>query len=72
MSQVIQTELSDYVVKELGKLSAQTKKTKAYHINKAIQMYINNYTDFDTALDRLQNLNDEVISTKQMNELLDL
>ena len=72
MSQVIITKISNSIAKELENLSDETKRTKAFHVSKAIEIYVQNYSDFNIALDRFNNPNDKVISSKQMNELLDL
>ena len=72
MSQIIQAKISNSIAEELENLSNETKQTKAYHVNKAIQIYVNHYADLSTALDRLQNNNDKVISSRQMNEFLNL
>lgn len=72
MSQVILTKISDHIMKKLENLSQETEQTKTFHINKAIEIYIHNYTCCDIAFDRLCNRNDEVISSKEMIGLLDL
>ncbi|MCF6269504.1 MAG: hypothetical protein L3J41_07330 [Melioribacteraceae bacterium] len=70
MSQLLKTRISDTLSKELDNLSEETNKTKTFHVNKALEVYIHQYSDLQIALDRLHNKNDEVISNKKMVEIL--
>ena len=70
MSQVISVNISDTTIKELEKISEETQQTKAYHIKKAVGIYVAKYSDYQIALDRFQNKNDEVLSNEQMKEFL--
>lgn len=72
MNQIITTKISNSIAKELENLSDETMQTKAFHVSKAIEIYVQNYSDFNIAFDRFKNPNDKVISSEQMNELLDL
>jgi len=72
MSQLIKIRISDTLSKELDNLSEETNQTKTFHVNKALEIYIHSYSDLQIALDRLHNQNDEVISSKEMIEIIDL
>ena len=72
MSQVISIRVTDEIANELENISAETERAKTFHVNKAIEAYIQNYADLQIALDRLHNQNDEVISSKEMREMLEL
>ncbi len=72
MSQVISIRVTDDIANELENISKETERARAFHVNKAIEIYIQNYSDLQIALDRLHNQNDEVISSKEMREMLEL
>jgi predicted DNA-binding protein len=72
MSQVINVNISDKMARELKNLSEETQQTKAFHIRKAVEVYVTKYSDYRIALRRLQNEADEIISNKQMKEFLGL
>lgn len=72
MSQVISIRVTDDIANELENIAVETERAKAFHVNKAIEAYIQNYADLQIALDRLHNQNDEIISSKEMKEMLEL
>lgn len=72
MSQVFSIRISDEIANELENIADETERAKAFHINKAIEAYIQNYADIQIALDRLNNPNDEIISSDEMREMLEL
>ena len=70
MSQVISIRLPDDLVTRLAEISKETERPKSFHIEKALETYIQEYADLQIALDRLNDPDDEVISSKKMWELL--
>jgi len=72
MSQVISIRLPDNLAKLLTEISNQTKRSKSFHIQKALETYIKEYADLQIALDRLNDPNDKVVSSKDMRQLLGL
>ena len=60
------------IAKQIYKLSKETKKTSTYHINKALENYIEENEDLQTAKERLKDKNDIVISSKQLRKSLGL
>lgn len=71
MSKVISIKLSDKIEEKLTEISKETEKAKSYHIQKAIEDYIVQFDDYQIALDRLNDSNDEIISAEEVKELLD-
>lgn len=51
------------IAKELENIADETERAKVFHVNNAIESYIQNYEDLQIALDRLHNPNDEIISS---------
>jgi len=72
MSQVISIRISDEISKELENIAEETERAKAFHVNKAIESYIQNYADLQIALDRLHNPNDVTITSEEMRQMLEL
>ncbi len=72
MSQVISIRLPDNLAKLLTEISNQTERPKSFHIQKALETYIKEYADLQIALDRLNDPNDKVVSSKDMRQLLGL
>jgi RHH-type rel operon transcriptional repressor/antitoxin RelB len=56
----------------LKTLSETIDRSKAYIIKKALQAYLEDYSDYLIALERLNNKNDKVISSDEMRELIGL
>jgi len=57
--------------KKLTEISKETERTKSFHIQKAIENYIEQFADYQFALDRLNDSNDEIISADEMRKLID-
>jgi len=56
----------------LKSLSETIDRSKAYIIKKALQAYLEDYSDYLIAQERLNNKNDKVISSDEMRELIGL
>ena len=62
--------VSDEVFSELEKLAELTERSKSYLVKKAIKQYLKEYADYKIALDRLNDKDDKIISSKEMRKLL--
>lgn len=56
----------------LKSLSETIDRSKAYIIKKALQAYLEDYSDYLIAQERLNDKNDNVISSEEMRELIGL
>jgi len=56
----------------LKSLSETIDRSKAYIIKKALQAYLEDYSDYLVAQERLNDKNDKVVSSKEMRELIGL
>lgn len=56
----------------LNNLSQIIDRSKAYIIKKALQEYLENYSDYLIAQERLNDISDKSISPGEMRELLGL
>lgn len=62
--------LPETVVSQLDAIAESTERSKSYLIRKAIEQYLSEYVDYQIALDRLNDLNDEIISSKELRKQL--
>jgi len=56
----------------LKSLSETIDRSKAYIIKKALQAYLEDYSDYLIAQERLNDKNDKVVSSEEMRELIGL
>ena len=72
MVKVVSIRIPDEVEKQLNAITKETERAKSFHIQKALETYIDQYADLQIALDRLNDQNDEIISAEEMRKLLGL
>ena len=72
MATTISIRLSEETAKKLEKIANSIDRTKTYLIRKAIEQYLEEYVDYQIALDRLNDINDEIISSKEMRKRLEI
>ena len=66
MSTTISIRLPDSLADELDHISKETERSKSFHIQKAVEIYLTERADFQIALDRSNDHTDPVISLKDM------
>lgn len=72
MSKTLTIKISDAVDKELRRVARETERAKSFHIQKALETYLEQYAEFQVALDRLNDQKDEIISSNEMRKVLGL
>jgi len=72
MSTAVSIRLPDTLAKELAHISEETERPKSFHIQKAIESYIEDFADVQVALDRLRDPKDAVISSAELRISLGL
>ncbi|MCK4358713.1 MAG: ribbon-helix-helix protein, CopG family [Candidatus Cloacimonetes bacterium] len=72
MPHTISLRLQDSTFENLDKLCRELERNKSYIIKKALNQYISSYADYQIALDRLRNKDDEIISSDEMRNRLGL
>lgn len=70
MSVPITLRLSEEIVNQLDDIANSIDRSKSFLIKKAIEQYLEEYADYQIALDRLNDKDDEIISSKEMKKLL--
>jgi RHH-type transcriptional regulator, rel operon repressor / antitoxin RelB len=68
MSTAISIRIPDELAAKLAEIAEETERPKSFHIQKAIESYLNEIADLQVALDRLQDTTDPVISIKDMRK----
>ena len=66
MVKTITIQLPDNLAEKLELLSQKLKNSKSYLTRKAVESLLIEYADYQIALDRLHNKNDEFISPYEM------
>jgi len=72
MSNAVSVRLPAEIVRELEYLANATERSKTYIIRKAIESYLQESADYLIALERLNDKDDEIISSDEMRERLAL
>ena len=70
MSITISLRLDEELVNHLEDIARTTDCSKSHLIREAVEQYVAEYADYQIALDRLNDIHDEIISSAQMRELL--
>ena len=72
MSTAVSIRLSDDIAHELEGLARTIERSKTYIIRKAIESYLREYADYLVAIERLNDKDDEIISSDEMRNRLAL
>jgi RHH-type rel operon transcriptional repressor/antitoxin RelB len=72
MKATVSIRLPDILTKNLDEIAKETERSRSFHIQKAIEMYIEDFADLRIAIDRLRNPKDEIVSSKDLRKSLGL
>mgnify|MGYP001337938436 FL=1 len=72
MSVAISIRLPDELAEHLKGIAKETDRPRSYIIQKAIEVYLEDYSDLQVALDRLRDKTDVVITGKELRKSLGL
>ena len=72
MTTTVSVRLPDKILNELEILTNAIDRSRTYIIRKAIETYLCEYADYQIALERLNDKDDEIISSEEMRERLGL
>ncbi len=70
MSVSVSVRISDETAKALDDVARATDRTKTYLVLQALETYLQEYADYQVALDRLMDKGDPVISSTELQERL--
>ncbi|MFH1258245.1 MAG: DNA-binding protein [Elusimicrobiota bacterium] len=63
--------LPDNLINQIETISNQLERTKSFIVRKALETYFKEYADYQIALDRLNDKDDEIVSSKEMRHLVE-
>ena len=72
MSTAISVRLPKELAEQLDCIAKETERPRSFIIQKALESYIEDFSDLQVALDRLHDKSDPIISGKQMRKSLGL
>jgi len=72
MRSTVSIRLPDELTKHLDDIAKETERPRSFHIQKALEAYIEDFADLRIAIDRLRNPKDVVISEKELRKTLGL
>ena len=72
MSTAVSIRLPDTIAKELDHIAEETERPRSFHVQKALESYIDDFADVQIALDRLRDQKDPVVSSREMRKSLGL
>ncbi len=72
MSIAVSIRLPDVLARELNHLADETERPRSFHIQKALESYIEDFADVQIALDRLRDQKDPIMSGLEMRKSLGL
>jgi RHH-type rel operon transcriptional repressor/antitoxin RelB len=70
MSTAISVRLPENLANHLDNISKETERSRSFIIQKALESYIEDYSELQIALDRLHDKGDEIVSSKEMRKSL--
>jgi len=72
MSTTISVRLPEDIANDLADIASETERSKSFHIQKAVEMYLEEFADVQIALDRLRDKDDLLISGEELREEIGL
>jgi RHH-type rel operon transcriptional repressor/antitoxin RelB len=72
MSTAISVRLPKGLAEQLDHIAEETERPRSYIIQKALESYMEDYSDLQIALDRLHDTTDPVVSGKELRKSLGL
>lgn len=72
MSMAISVRIPENLVTELDEVAKETERSRSFHVQKAIEAYLEDYADLQIAVDRLHDVSDPIISFDEMRQQLGL
>ena len=72
MSIAVSIRLPEIIAKELNHIAEETERPRSFHVQKALESYLDDFADLQIALDRLRDQKDTVVSSREMRKSLGL
>jgi len=72
VSTAVSIRLPNTIARELNHIAEETERPRSFHVQKALEFYIEDFADVQIALDRLRDQKDPVVSSREMRKSLGL
>lgn len=72
MSIAVSVRLPESLAKELDHIAKETERPRSFHVQKALESYVEDFADVQIALDRLRDARDPVMSGRDIRKALGL
>ncbi|HEC67611.1 MAG TPA: ribbon-helix-helix protein, CopG family [Candidatus Desulfofervidus auxilii] len=72
MSKAISVRLPDDLASKLSEIAKETERSKSFHVQKALEVYLGDLADLQVALDRLHDISDPIVTSDEMRKELEL
>jgi RHH-type rel operon transcriptional repressor/antitoxin RelB len=72
MSTALSVRVPDELASRLSEISKETERSKSFHIQKALEVYLSELADLQVAYDRLHDTTDPIISLEDVRKELEL
>ncbi len=72
MSTAVSVRMPDELVRDLDSVAKTTERSRSFHIQKALEIYLEDQADLQIALDRLHDTSDPIISLDEMRNSLNV
>ena len=72
MGSTVSVRLPDDLARYLDEIAKETERPRSFHIQKALEAYIEDFADLRIALDRLRDPKDPVLSGNELRKSLGL
>jgi len=72
MSKAISVRLPNDLASKLSEIAKETERSKSFHVQKALEVYLAELADLQVALDRLHDASDPVVTIDEMRKELEL
>lgn len=68
----VSIRIPDTLAAKLSEIALETERSKSFHVQKALEMYLADQADLQVAFDRLHDPSDKVFSIEEMRQELEL
>ena len=72
MSTAVSIRLPEKLAKELDHVAEETERSRSFHIQRALEAYMEDLAELQIALDRLRDQSDPVVSSRELRKSLGL
>lgn len=72
MSRPLSIRIPDELASKLSEIAKETERSKSFHIQKALEIYLTELADLQIALDRLHDPSDPIVTLEDMRKDLEL